>query len=81
MSRKVRLKNAGCELIELYNSNFQNNNSYGYTFIKNNNRYDLRHWLVKDLLDVDFFELIKSKGEKVIFETFEDAVEYIEKEL
>jgi hypothetical protein len=75
MTKKEKLKQADCELIEMYNLI----NNYGYHFEKNGKRYDLRHWLNCYGEEVDYYTLA-CVGTNKIFQTFDEAVEYIAKE-
>lgn len=75
MTKKEKLKQACCEFIEMYNLI----NNYGYHFEKNGKRYDLRHWLNCYGEEVDYYTLA-CVGTNKIFQTFDEAVEYIAKE-
>ena len=70
MNQETALKSVGCKDIERYTLI----NNYGYSFIKDGVKYDLRNWLNCYGEAVDYWEL--SKVEKC-FDTFKEAVEFI----
>lgn len=80
-NREQDLKNAGCENVKSY----MLINNYGYTFTKDNVKYDLRHWLNCYGADVNFWALdgtvINGKNDKATghgnFNNFDEALDYI----
>lgn len=72
MNRELALEVVGCVNVNGYDL-IEN---YGYTFIKDNVKYDLRHWLNCYGEAVDFWELSKVNKD---FDTFEEVIKYVRK--